>query len=134
MTKKQLSTPEVIVGTVKKAIAAIASRGFRRKASPRLGDSGFLGARFIPREIVRSELSKLGMRTSPWMGDASQVGFSVTMRKIDSRTSLDVGRRPMGFLSLEISFHYNRKLARCQRPTVSGVTMMRDCFRPDQIR
>jgi len=26
MTKKQLSTPEVIVGTVKKAIAAIASR------------------------------------------------------------------------------------------------------------
>jgi len=56
------------------------------------------------------------------------------MRKINSRTSLDVGRRPVGFLILEISFPYKRKPARCHRTTVSGVTMMRDCFQPDQTR
>jgi hypothetical protein len=47
MTKKQQSTPNVIVGTVKKSIAAIASRWFRRKASQRLAGSGSLGTRFI---------------------------------------------------------------------------------------
>jgi hypothetical protein len=41
---------------------------------------------------------------------------------------------PLAFLTLEISFQYDRKPARCQRTTVSGVTMMRDCFQPDQTR
>ena len=46
------------VGTAKKSIAAIASRWLRRNASQRLTGSGFLGARFIQREIVLSETSK----------------------------------------------------------------------------
>jgi len=41
----------VIVGAVKKSMATIASRRFRRKASQRLARSGLLGARFIQREM-----------------------------------------------------------------------------------
>src|SRR6266478_10102039 len=43
-----------------------------------------LGARFIQREIVRSETSKPSMRSSPWMRGAPHVEFSTTIRKINS--------------------------------------------------
>jgi len=42
-----------------------------------------LGARFIQREIVRSEMSNPSISSSPWMRGAPQVGFSATMRKIN---------------------------------------------------
>ena len=123
-----------MVGTVKKSIAAMASRWFRRKASHRLVGSGSRGARRIQREIVRSETSKPSMRSSPWMRGAPHVGFSRSIRKINSRISLDVCFLPTRFLTREISLQYERKLARCHRTTVSGVTMMRACFHPDQNR
>ena len=123
-----------MVGTVKKSIAAIASRWFRRKASHRLAGSGSRGARHIQREIVRSETSKPSMRSSPWMRGAPQVGFPATIRKINSRTSLDVCLLPTRFLTREISLQYARKPARCHRTTVSGVTMIKACFHPDQNR
>jgi hypothetical protein len=50
-----LHTRNVIVGAVKKSMAAMASRWFRRKTSQRLVRSGSLGARFIQREMVLSE-------------------------------------------------------------------------------
>ena len=100
----------------------------------RLAGSGSRGARFIQREIVRSETSKLSMRSSPWMRGAPHVEFSTTIRKINSRTSCDICRRPTGLLTLEISFQYKRNPALCQRTTVSGVTTMRDCCHPDQDR
>jgi hypothetical protein len=53
-----LHTRNVIVGAVKKSMAAMASRWFRRKTSQRLVRSGSLGARFIQREMVLSERSK----------------------------------------------------------------------------
>lgn len=40
MTKKQLRTPKVIVGTVKKSMAAIASPVIRKKGAPALGRLG----------------------------------------------------------------------------------------------
>src|ERR1700687_2814578 len=92
------------------------------------------GARFIQREIVRSETSKPSMRSSPWMRGAPHVGFSTTIRKINSCTSFDVCRLPTGRLTLEISFQYKRNPPLCQRTTVSGVTAMRDCCHPDQNR
>jgi hypothetical protein len=55
----------VIVGTVNKSMAAIASRWFLRKVSQRLAGSGSLGARFIQREMVLSESSKPSIRSSP---------------------------------------------------------------------
>ena len=79
-----------MVGTVKKSIAAMASRWLRRKASQRLAESGFLQARFIQRETVRSEMSNPSISSSPWMRGAPQVGFSATMRKINSRSSFGV--------------------------------------------
>src|SRR5205807_9620563 len=94
--------------------------------------SGSLGARFIQREIVRSETSKPNMRSSPWMRGAPHVGFSATMRKINSRTSFGVCLRPIGLRTLEISFQYNRKPARCHWTTVSGLTTITACFHPDQ--
>lgn len=123
-----------MVGTVKKSIAAMASRWFRRKASQCLAGSGSVGARRIQREIVRSETSKPSMRSSPWMSGAPQVGFSRTIRKINSQTSLDVCLLPTRILTREISLQYELKLVRCHRTTVSGVTMMRACFHPDQNR
>ena len=54
--------------------------------------------------------------------------------KIRSRTSWDIGLLPMGFLTLEISIQYQRKPARCQRTTVSGVTTKSGCFQPNQQR
>src|SRR3984893_18063952 len=74
------------------------------------------------------------MRSSPWMRGAPHVGFSTTIRKINSRTSFDVCRLPTGLLILEISFQYKRNPPLCQRTTVSGVTAMRDCCHPDQNR
>jgi hypothetical protein len=100
----------------------MAARWFRRNASQRLADSGSLGARFIQREIVRSETSKPSMRSSPWMRGAPRLG----------------SRRPSGrstpALLLEISLQYKRKPDPCQRTTVSGVTTMRGCFQPGQTR
>ena len=68
------------------------------------------------------------------MRGAPQVGFSLTIRKIDSRTSFDVGLLPTRVLALEISLQYTRNPARCQRTTVSGVTMVRECLQADQSR
>ena len=68
------------------------------------------------------------------MRGAPQVGFSTTIRKINSRTSFGVGFLPTRVPTLEISFQYKRKPARCQRITVSGATTIRACFQPDQKR
>ena len=124
--------PNLMVGTVKKSIAEIASRWLRRKANHRLPGSGSLGARFIQREIVRSEMSNPS--SSPWMRGAPQVGFSATIWKINSRISFSVGLRATGPRTREISLQYMRKPARCQRTTVSGVTTMIDCFHCDHSR
>ncbi len=68
------------------------------------------------------------------MRGAPQVEFSATILKIRSRTSFGVCFLPTCVRTLEISFQYKRNPARCHRTTVSGVTIMRFCFQPDQIR
>jgi len=92
----------VTVGTVKKSIAAMASLWLRRNASQRLAGSGFVETRFIQREMVLSETSKPSIRSSPWMRGAPQLGFSVTIWKMRSRTSFGVCLPPMCFLVFEI--------------------------------
>jgi len=47
------------------SIPAMASRWLRRKARQLLAGFGSLGARFIQRETVRSEIWKLSMSSSP---------------------------------------------------------------------
>src|SRR5258706_16241131 len=66
------------------------------------------------------------------MRGAPHVGFSAAIRKIRSRTSFGVCLRPIGLRTLEISFQYNRKPARCHWTTVSGLTTISACFHPDQ--
>ena len=56
------------------------------------------------------------------MRGAPQVGFSATIRKISSRTSLLIGFLPTAFRACEIQLQYSRKPVRCRRTTVSGVT------------
>lgn len=68
------------------------------------------------------------------MRGAPQVGFSATIRKISSRTSVDSFFLPICFLAFEIKLQYSRKPARCQRTTVSGVTARRDLFQSVQNR
>src|SRR5713101_7340756 len=60
MTKKQYRTPNESVATVKKSIAAMASRWFLRNVSHRFAESGSLGGRRIRgrysgRRVVRME-------------------------------------------------------------------------------
>src|ERR1035437_7049608 len=131
MTKKQYRTPKVRVGTVKKSIAAIASRWFRRKDSQRRAGSGSSVARLTQRETVRSEMSKPSLSSSPWMRGAPQVGFSATIRKTSSRTSLLIGFLPTACRAREIQLQYSRNPVRCYRTTVSGVTRINDLFHPD---
>src|SRR4029077_19080650 len=65
MTKKQYRTPNVSVGTVKKSIAAMASRRFLRNVSHRFTESGSLGDRRIHRETLLSESSNPSLSSSP---------------------------------------------------------------------
>jgi len=65
---------------------------------------------------------------------ANQVGFSTSIRKINSRTSFGVRFLPTCLRTLEIRRQYIQKPVRCQWTTVSGVTMSRDCFQADQKR
>ena len=80
-----------------------------KKRQPRWAGSGLRVARFIQRETVRSETSKPSLSSAPWMQGAPQVGFSATMRKISSRTSLLIG-----FLRPRF------ELARCKPSTVES--------------
>src|ERR1700686_4318095 len=57
------------------------------------------------------------------MRGAPQVGFSATIRKIKSRTSLLTRFRPPTWLILETHLQYKRNPARCQFTTVLGVSM-----------
>jgi hypothetical protein len=102
--KKQYSTPKVSVGTVKKSIAAMASRWFLRNVSERLAKSGFLGTCRTHRETVLSDTLKPSFNSSPWMRGAPKVGFSATMRKIRARISLLTHFRPPVCRALESHF------------------------------
>ena|ERR1700733_14468280 len=73
-------------------------------------------------------------RNSPWMRGAPQPGFAATIGKINSRVSFEVGLLPACLRALEISRQYIQKPVRCQRKTVSGVTMIRDRFHAGQTR
>jgi hypothetical protein len=66
------------------------------------------------------------------MRGAPHVGFSTTIRKINSRTSFEIRLLPAGLPNLEISLPYTRKPARCQRTIVSGVTTIKASFQADQ--
>jgi hypothetical protein len=92
-----------MVGTVKKSIAAIASRWLCRKASHRFADSGSFGARRIQRETVLSQTSNPNMINSPWMRGAPHVGFSATILKIKSRTSFEILLLPTTRRALEMA-------------------------------
>ena len=124
------SSPNVSVGTVKKSIAAMASRWFLRNVSHRFTGSGSLGARRIHRETLLSETWKLNLSSSPRMRGAPQVGFSTTIRRIKARSSLLTRFRPRTCLTPETHVQYKRNPARCQFTTVLGVTKTRGF--PDQ--
>jgi len=62
---KEAVQQNVSVGTVKKSIAAIASRWLLRNAAHRFAGSGFRGAFRIQRNTVRSEMSKPRIFNSP---------------------------------------------------------------------
>src|ERR1039457_1509510 len=134
MTKKQYSTPKVNVGTVKKSIAAIASRWLHRNAAHRLAGSGLLGALRIQRRTVRSETSKPSIFNSPCIRGAPQVLFTATMRKMSSRNSLLTHFLPTRTRCLESHVQYNLNPARCQRITVSGWTRSKTRFHSDHTR
>ena len=103
------------------------------KNQPVPGWIGILFARLTQRDTVSSEILKPSLSNSPWMRGAPQVGFSATIRKISSRTSLPIGFLPNGILRRESHVQYKRKPVRCQRMTVWGVTRISDVLQPGQI-
>jgi hypothetical protein len=67
------------------------------------------------------------MSSSPWMRGAPQVGFSATIRKINSRICLEILRPPpTRFRALQSMVQYNLNPAWCHRATVSGRTRSSD--------
>jgi hypothetical protein len=92
-----------------------------------------LGARFIQREIIRSEMSNPSISSSPWMRGASS---GVFRNHAEDQLPQLLRRRPSTNRSRtrEISLQYMRKPALCHRTTVSGVTMMTACFHRDHSR
>src|ERR1700722_19613122 len=68
------------------------------------------------------------------MRGAPQVGFSATMRKISSRSSLLTHFLPARTRCRESQVQYSLKPARCHRTTVSGWTRINACLHPDQNR
>jgi hypothetical protein len=82
--------------------------------------------------MVLSETSKSSIESSPWIRGAPHVGFSATILKIRSRTSFEIRFLPNTWRALEIARQQRANPARCDRATVSGVTMIRACFQSDQ--
>jgi hypothetical protein len=103
-----------------------------QKCKPTLGSLWVSRCSSHPTGYSSFEISKPSIRSSPWIRGAPHVGFSVIMRKINSRTRFGVCLRPIGLRVFEIGCQYKRKSARCHRTTVSGVTTMRTCLHPDQ--
>ena len=63
---------------------------------------------------------------------APQIGFSLAKRRISSRTSSLILGLPLR--RRDRQRQYNRKPARCQATTVSGLTIRSTSFQPDQKR
>src|SRR5262245_27620404 len=123
MTKKQYSSLEVTVGTVKKSRATITSRWFWRKVSQRLPGSPRRRRRRRYLATVRSQTAKPSLSISPWILGAPQPTFSSAIRRMRERiSSLTLGRPPRG---LDRQRQYRRNPARCQPTTVSGLTIAR---------
>ena len=68
------------------------------------------------------------------MRGAPHVGFSATMRKMSSRSSMLTHFLPAGRRCRESHSQYNLNPALCQRTTVSGWTKINGCFHPGQRR
>src|SRR5260370_38212074 len=139
MTKKQCRTPKVSVGTVKKSIAAIASRWLSKKAAQRFASSALLGAFRIQRDTVRSDISlryveaehsqfSMNTRRAPGqvLGYHAEDEFAQFFACTPSPRTCAMPREP--------HFQYNLNPARCQPTTVSGWTRINACFHPGQSR
>src|ERR1700730_15079493 len=105
-----------------------------KEGQPALGPVRISRRSLHPAGEVLSESSKPSIRSSPCIRGAPQVGFSTTIRKINSRTFFGVGFLPTCLRTLENQPPVHTKPVRCQRTLVAGVTMMRDCFQADQTR
>ena len=103
-----------------------------QKRKPALGWFKISGRTTQPAGNGSLRTSKPSIRSSPWMRGAPQVGFSVTIRKIRSRTSIEILLLPIIRPTLEIARQYKANPALCHRTTVSGFTIMSACFQPDQ--
>ena len=95
------------------------------------GLRGGVGRFGIRRETVRSATSIPSFRSSPWIRGAPHSGLAAAIFRTRAMISALTGGRPtVG--RLESLAQCSRKRRRCQRRTVSGVTMTRDCLHPAQ--
>ena len=117
--KNPYSSRNEIVGTTNRSIDATPSAWLRRNVF-----HPWLGGR-LPRTMYLATVvcptSMPSLRSSPWILGAPQSGLAMLMSRINCLTSgATFGRPPRGR-----DFHrqYKRKPARCQRITVSGLTI-----------
>src|SRR5712692_4880856 len=102
-------------------MAALEPRWLRRNVSQRSSAPGGGRRRGRHLDTLRSETSKPSMSSSPWMRGAPQVGFSNASPWINARRRGSIGGRPRR-RRCESQVQERRKLAWCQRTTVSGFT------------
>ena len=108
-----------IVGTTNRSIDAMPSAWLRRNVF-HPWDGGRL-PRTIYLETVVWPILIPSLRSSPWILGAPQNGLATLMSRINCRRSDGAsGRPPSG---RDLHRQYDRKPARCQRITVSGLTI-----------
>src|SRR4029077_6770738 len=121
----------VAVGTTRKSTDARQSKWFRRKAR-QVGDGGLEG-RIIYFETPALLISLPSFSSSPWIRGAPHRTLARLMRLIRFLMSDGTEGRP-GPRGRDFQDQNARKPSRCQRTTVSGLTITTASKEPDQRR
>ena len=120
MTKKPYRSRSDAVGTVNKSIAAMSSLWFRKNATQRFTWSGSAGSRGVYRDTVFSEMMKPSFVSSAWIRGAPKPSCAIS--RMRRRISVSMRGRP-GLRRRESFAQYRRNRSRCQRATVSALTI-----------
>src|ERR1039458_8367346 len=119
-----------MVGTVKKSMDTVVFRWFSKKV--RHVCEGGLRRRAMDLLTLVSPMLTPSLRSSPWMRDAPQSGFSRLIFRISLRISFDTGGRPR-WPRRTLQVQNSPNPLRCHAMTVSGLTRHSADRQPSQI-
>ena len=98
-----------------------------------MSDDGFTLRREIKLDTVRSDISSLSLRSSPWILGAPQNGFAFAILRTSLRISGLIGGCPRP-LCRDLNLQNSLKPFLCHQTTVSGLTTIKATRQLIQIR